>query len=67
MTTTTQDNFTAMRGHVDDGTVIRMNNGQVLTIRPDMRGWRIVDEAGRQISDSDMSAFGVECFIITRT
>lgn len=64
--TTTGANFSAMLGHVADGTLVLMGNGECLTIRPDMRGWHVVDWQGKQISDSNLSAFGVECFIVAR-
>ena len=66
-TTTTQSNFSAMRGHVAEGVTVRMESGEQFVIRSDMRGWRIEDQTGKQVSDSNLSAFGVECFIVSRT
>jgi hypothetical protein len=63
-TTTTQDAFHPMRGHVDAGATVRMNSGAILTVRPDRVGWRVVDETGAQVSPSDMCAYELMDFII---
>ena len=39
-TTTTQDRFHPMWGHVEKGTTVRMRDGAVLTLLPaGLRGW----------------------------
>lgn len=46
-TTTTQDAFHPMLGHVADGVTVRMNNGDVCIIRGTMRGWQIAGPDGK--------------------
>jgi hypothetical protein len=58
MTTTTQNAFHPMRGHVADGTTVLMNDNTVWTISASMRGWKITDSAGRTIG-TDLSAYQV--------
>ena len=40
-TDTTQDAFHPMRGHVADGITVKMNNGDVVTIKAVMQGWQL--------------------------
>lgn len=42
MTTTTQDAFHSMRGHVADGVTVKMRNGDIVTIRAMMKGWQLM-------------------------
>ena len=60
-TTTTQDGFHPMRGHVDKGVTVRMRDGVVLTVQPDggMRGWKLVREDGTVYADGLQSAGAV--------
>ena len=59
-TTTTQDGFHPMRGHVDKGVTVRMRDSAVLTIQPDgMRGWKLVREDGTVYADGLLSAGAV--------
>ena len=59
-TTTTQDGFHPMRGHVDKGTTVRMRDGAVLTLLPDgMRSWKLVREDGSVYADGLQSAGAV--------
>lgn len=37
-----------MRGHVAEGTVIRLPDGSTRRIEARVRGWVLVDEAGRE-------------------
>jgi len=46
---THQDVFTPMRGHIEDGCVIDCENGDVLTLKADMSGWSLADQAGKQL------------------
>ena len=64
-TTTTQAAFHPMRGHVDDGVTVKMNDGSTLTIRPASRGWKVVDSDGSVLLDN---AFASELtqFIVSR-
>ena len=60
LTTTTQDGFHPLRGHVDKGTTVRMRDGAVLTLLPDgMRGWKLVREDGTVYADGLQSAGAV--------
>jgi|LNFM01.1.fsa_nt_gb hypothetical protein len=36
--------FHPMRGHVADGTRVRFQSGEELTVRSAMRGWKLVDQ-----------------------
>ena len=59
-TTTTQDGFHPMRGHVDKGVTVRMRDGAVLTVQPDgMHGWKLVREDGTVYADGLQSASAV--------
>lgn len=48
MFTTTQENFHPMRGHVDDGVKVKMNNGDICSVRASMRGWELIRPDGSQ-------------------
>ena len=63
MTTTTQDAFHPMRGHVADGAKIKMNNGDTLTITSVINGWQLVDQDGRKFGVPTQSAHVVACLI----
>ena len=63
---TTADQFSAMRGHVANGASVLLRNGEVLTVRPTMHGWQLVDWDERPVSDRNLTAFGVECFVVAR-
>lgn len=54
---TTQDLFHPMRGHVDDGCVIKMRNGEEMTVRGTMNGWQLVHADGRHHSAPSHSAY----------
>ena len=59
---TTQQNFSAMHGHIADGTQIVMDNGDVLTMYATMHGWDIYRD-GQEINRCGSSAHAVESFI----
>lgn len=59
-TTTTQDGFHPMFGHVNKGTTVRMRDGAVLTLQPDGIGsWSLQREDGSTYSDRLSSAYAV--------
>ena len=59
-TTTTQDGFHPMRGHVERGTTVRMRDNAVLTLLPaGMRGWKLVRADGTVYADDLPSAWSV--------
>lgn len=62
-TTTTQKNFHSGYGHVADGTTIKMDNGDVLTLKAVMKGWQLFDEQGRPHSIPTNSAFVIDCLV----
>ena len=62
MTTTTQDAFHPMRGHVADGVTVKMRNGDIVTVKAVMNGWQLyVGERKHSIPTN--SAHVVECLI----
>ena len=61
---TTQDEFHAMRGHVADGCQIKMNNGDLATLRAVIGGWQLFVE-GRPHSIPTVSAHVVECLVFS--
>lgn len=61
---TTQDKFTMLRGHINNGQKVQMVTGEIFTIKSTLRGWKIVDETGKDICIGLCSAFAVECFIV---
>ena len=63
MTTTTQDAFHPFRGHVADGATVKMNNGDVLTIKSVINGWQLLDQHGRRHSIPTKSAHVVACLV----
>jgi hypothetical protein len=40
---------TPLKGHVAEGTVVRLPDCSTLTIAARMRGWVLVDESGREM------------------
>ncbi len=61
-----QNSFHPMRGHVDDGVIVRMNNGELLTIKSTMAGWIIVDQTGKPIAAPSQSANAIASNIQSR-
>ena len=62
---TTSQAFSALRGHVEQGVRVLMSSGAVWVIQSTMLGWQVVDaETGRPLSDANLNALGVECFIV---
>ncbi|CAB4151673.1 hypothetical protein UFOVP601_28 [uncultured Caudovirales phage] len=57
-------NFTTMRGHVEDGCVIVAPSGKEFTLRSTMTAWRIVGPDGIECSGNLKSAFDVEYFVV---
>ena len=57
-------NFTPMRGHVDEGCVIVAPSGKEFTLRNTMTGWRVVGPDGLDCSGNLKSAFDVEFFVV---
>jgi hypothetical protein len=55
--------FSALRGHVAQGTQVLMPSGQFYEVRATLRGWQVFAD-GRPVSDANLSAMGVECFIV---
>lgn len=43
---TNQHEFHVMRGHVDEGTEIECDNGDVLTLHATMKGWQLMNQRG---------------------
>ena len=43
---TNQHEFHVMRGHVDEGTEIVCDNGDVLTIHATIKGWQLLNQRG---------------------
>lgn len=60
---TTQDAFHPMRGHVADGCVIDMNNGDKLLLKNMMKGWQLYDQHGKPFGAPTNSAHVVACLI----
>lgn len=63
-TTTTQDGFHPMRGHVDSGVTVRMRDGEILTIRPSMTGWNLERQDGKPYAENLQSAGAVLSAIV---
>lgn len=57
-TTTTQENFSAMRGHVAPGVTVRMFDGSVVTVVPTMLGWRLMTAPSGQCERSETAPSG---------
>jgi len=63
---TTQDAFTAIRGHVADGCEVLMNNSDTVRIQASLQGWNlyVVTDTGLKFhADAGHSAHVVECLI----
>lgn len=58
------ENFTAMKGHVADGCIIRSPSGKLFTLKNTMTGWRVVGPDGVECSGNLPGAFDVEYFIV---
>jgi hypothetical protein len=56
--------FTAMKGHVSDGCTITSPSGKQFTLKNTMKGWRVCDAAGSEVSGNLPSAFDVEFFVV---
>lgn len=63
-TTTTQNEFHSMRGHVADGTTIKMNNGDVLTLRSVINGWQLFNGDKPHLVSTN-SAHVIECAVFS--
>lgn len=61
---TTQDAFHIMRGHVADGTNIILPQGGKLEIVATMKGWRLIDEKGSIVVESN-NAFVIQDAVLT--
>lgn len=61
--TTSQDAFHTMRGHVADGTMVKMENGNTLKIKNEIKGWVILKH-NAVIAGPFSSAIEVEIFIV---
>ena len=60
----TQENFSAMRGHVADGQKVIMKNGDIMFIKyVPPSGWAIYNGDYPEICYME-SAFDVECWIV---
>jgi len=64
MTTTTQDSFHAMQGHVADGVKIHMNNGDVATLRAVLKGWQLFVNGKPHLLATN-SAHVVSCIVFS--
>jgi len=62
--TTTQDSFHIMRGHVADGTIIVLPSGERLEINASMKGWRLTDERGEIVGESN-NAFAIQDMVLS--
>lgn len=51
--TTTRDSFHVMRGHVADGTIVMLPQGGRLEIVASMKGWRLTNERGEIVGESN--------------
>lgn len=63
-TTTTQDAFHPMRGHVDKDVTVRMRDGSILTVRPGLSCWILVRENGDTYAENLTSAGAVLAAIV---
>ena len=63
-TTTTQDAFHPMRGHVAKDVTVRMRDGSILTVRPGLAGWILVRENGDTYAENLTSAGAVTAAIV---
>ena len=63
-TTTTQDGFHPMRGHVDSGVTVRMRDGAILTVQPSMTGWSLTRQDGTAYAENLPSASAVLSAIV---
>ena len=63
-TVTSQQAFHPMRGHVEDGVQVKMDNGETLTIKASMRGWNIANERGETITAMPCVAHEITAFIV---
>jgi len=61
--TTTQDSFHVMRGHIADGTIIMLPSGERLEINASMKGWRLTNERGEIVGESN-NAFTVQDMVL---
>lgn len=62
-TNTTQDSFHPMRGHVADGTVIIMRNGDRVTLKATMAGWCLMRQDGTVYAECGHNAYNVAAFV----
>jgi hypothetical protein len=58
---TNQQEFHVMRGHLDEGTVIDCDNGDILTIEATMHGWKLVNQRGEQHGEET-----TDCYLVAR-
>lgn len=56
--------FHPMRGHVDDGVIVRFDDGSKATIKASMRGWRLLDGSGADLIEPVYSAINLASEIV---
>lgn len=61
--TTSQGAFHTMRGHVTEGAMVKMENGDALKIKSEIKGWVILKD-NAVIAGPFSSAIEVEIFIV---
>ena len=61
--TTTQDAFHVMRGHVADGTIVMLPQGERLEIVSSMKGWQLIGKDGEIVGESN-NAFVIQDIVL---
>jgi hypothetical protein len=56
--------FHPMRGHVEDGAIVRFDDDSRATIRSSMKGWRLLDPDGADLIAPTDSAMILTCEIV---
>lgn len=62
--TTTQKNFSPMRGHVFNGCKVACDNGDILTITNTLKGWKLTNKAGLQVGQCTHDSSLVTLYVI---
>lgn len=56
--------FHPMRGHMEDGAIVRFDSGRRLTLNQTMRGWTLSDDQGARVFGPAGSAHEVTAAIV---
>lgn len=64
MSVVTASQFTPLKGHVQDGTVVRFDDGTLLTVKGTMSGWSLVGLSGQEWAQTGFDAVALSLQVV---